>query len=319
MIAAFDIGTRNLSFAIIKPTDTSYEIIEWVNVDLVQKAQETANLVPKSNAGVCSCKTKTGKPCASKNVVSVSRIAVEKRLLGMSKGDLVTLAGGSQTQQKKDLMQDILSKVSDGDYCSRHFPSGLPFKFEDLKALVVSGDARNRKKITDILLTAAMVSVLDTYPVLLDVNTILIEIQMRKDMICIAAQIKGYLITRRLVDRNRPDFQIIDMPAIKKLCMYDGPAIVCKLKTIHTRNKYFGVAHAMYLLKDRPEYLSIINESKKKDDMCDTLLMCLYHLYVVTLKTREHIPFIDPARAGTKPRKHRSVFSKYNKKIRTTQ
>lgn len=311
MIAAFDIGTRNLSFAIINPTPGSYNVVEWVNIDLVKKAQETANLLPKFNAGVCSCKTKLGKPCASKNVVSVSRVAVEKRLLGMTKGDILKLIPGDQTKSKNDLIQHIISSVTDNDYCSRHFPSGLPFTFEELKAVVISSDSRDRKKITDILLTAAMVNALDTYPVLLSVNTILIEIQMRKDMISIAAQIKGYIVTRRL---NNMNFQIIDMPAIKKLCMYDGPMITCNLKTIHTRNKFYGVAHALYLLKDRPEYMSIINNSKKKDDMCDTILMCLYHLNVVTLKTKEHIPFVDPTRKGAAPRKYRSVFSKYNKK-----
>lgn len=323
-VAAFDIGTRNLSFAILEldPDNKRFKILEWENIDLVLLAQKKECLEQTYGNGKCSVLTKTKKECSSKNVVTVTRPLVAKKLSSMTLAalnlrfpDLVT----AESHNKKDIVNSLMTDTPESAaYCSRHFPtSKLPFEYADLKGDIQKADSKKRTKITDIHITAAMISALDQYPLLLEIDTILIEMQMRKDMICIAAQIKGWFITRRLVDSTASEtsLQIIDMPAIKKLCMYSGPEIKCSLKGIHPRNKFYGIAHARSFLQDYPEYLQVLEKSKKKDDLSDTLLMCLYHLYVVYLKTIPHIPFVDPTR-HTSNRIRKSVFSKYNKKTK---
>lgn len=319
-VAAFDIGTRNLSFAVIEvdPGTSRFTVIEWENIDLVDLAQKKECLEKTYGSGKCSVLTKTGTGCSSKNVVTVTRNVVAKKLSGMTLSAIQTMfPETTQKNSKANVIESLLADIPESvEYCSRHFPkSKVPFDYADLKGEIVKADSKNRKKITDIHITAAMVSALDQYKVLLEVDTILIEMQMRKDMICIAAQIKGWFITRRIVDNNKQDLSIIDMPAIKKLCMYRGPEIQCALKGIHARNKFYGIAHARSFLADYPEYLATLEKSKKKDDLCDTLLMCLYHVYVVSLKTIPHVPFVDPTR-HTSNRKRKSVFSKYNKKTK---
>jgi hypothetical protein len=63
-----------------------------------------------------------------------------------------------------------------------------------------------------------------------------------------------------------------------KLDVYTGPPVECKLKSKYSRRKYLSVKYTEYIIKNNPNYISIIDKYKKKDDLADALLQIMTFL-----------------------------------------
>ena len=74
--------------------------------------------------------------------------------------------------------------------------------------------------------------------------------------------------------------------AKRKLTVYDGPYIECKLKTRYARNKFYGVCYCRWLIRNDPHWLAYFESHKKKDDLADAYLQGAWYL---TKKCKESL------------------------------
>ena len=67
----------------------------------------------------------------------------------------------------------------------------------------------------------------------------------------------------------------------RKLDIYCGPNIECKLKNDYSKRKYLSIKYTEYFLRESNQdeiFLDIFNKSSKKDDLSDCYLQCLTYL-----------------------------------------
>ena len=90
---------------------------------------------------------------------------------------------------------------------------------------------------------------------------------------------------RGIIDKERTGGivkDVISMNATNKLKVYKGDAITKfdHLKNAKDRRKKLGIEHTLIFLtqigKEGEKWLKMFNESKKKDDLSDAFLYCLY-------------------------------------------
>jgi len=69
-------------------------------------------------------------------------------------------------------------------------------------------------------------------------------------------------------------------PAYHKLSVYNGPDVVCTLKTPYAKRKYLSVEYTKFFLKQGKYnvYETFFLDEKKKDDLADSFLMGLCYL-----------------------------------------
>lgn len=91
----------------------------------------------------------------------------------------------------------------------------------------------------------------------------------------------NYFIIRYIAEKPETSQQLQDIQFVSsrnKLSVYDGPAIECKLKGQHARNKFYGIEYCKYLLRNNPSWLEYLSHFKKIDDLCDSFLQGAWYL-----------------------------------------
>jgi len=87
--------------------------------------------------------------------------------------------------------------------------------------------------------------------------------------------IYGHFVT--LFDNRVP---VRFVPAYNKLLVYDGPEVVCALKTAYAKRKFLAKRHTEYYLRELPtQWKTFFDSCKtKQDDISDAFLQGLYIL-----------------------------------------
>lgn len=110
---------------------------------------------------------------------------------------------------------------------------------------------------------------------------ILIECQMTSKMRCIQTTI--FTFFKMISKFENIDIEVINLSAKHKLDLtkkYPNFIINDNNNNNYKNNKLNAVSFALYLLENKyinNEILNVINNEKKKDDICDALLMTLYY------------------------------------------
>jgi len=121
---------------------------------------------------------------------------------------------------------------------------------------------------------------LDKIDIFKQVNHIRIETQPRinMQMKLFAASIETYFIIRNYIDNPNSNLKTIrNSPAHNKLKIYNGPPIsVTHTKNPYTQRKYLGQKHTEYFISNSPKSLAEFYSFKKRDDVADAFLHCLY-------------------------------------------
>lgn len=166
------------------------------------------------------------------------------------------------------------SRGSNGYYCGRHATATCTkYKSEELK------------KLSIITLEKRVVQLLDSIPELKSVKVVAIETQPRvnQKMKMFGSAVQMYFVIRCIVDIDTPALTSIRAsPAKNKLTMYTGPPIsTAHIKNPYDRRKYLAVKHTEYILRGAPETLKLhFFPYKKRDDLADAFLHCLYAIGV---------------------------------------
>ncbi len=122
----------------------------------------------------------------------------------------------------------------------------------------------------------------DSNPEFLKVDQVLIEQQPTKNPLMknISIMIHTYFIIRGIVDKaiNNSDItRVLFFSPKNKLKIYDGPEIICTLKSRYSQRKKIGIIQTRYFIDklNLTEYTELFEKSKKKDDLADSFLQAL--------------------------------------------
>lgn len=175
-------------------------------------------------------------------------------------------------------------------YCLQH-------KKELIKNNLISEDdlskISNIKKATHMDLTTmgnTLYNELDKYPSTLTADTVLLENQpvlKNPTMKSVQMFVYSYYLMKGFRNEDSAINSIKCYSASKKLDIIklfpsdianQYTKSVDNLKSKYSKNKKLSVLMTDYLLKDCSKWYPLFKESKKKDDLCDALLMTLHYL-----------------------------------------
>lgn len=89
-----------------------------------------------------------------------------------------------------------------------------------------------------------------------------------------------YFVIKKIKDINSPIKKVLFYSPKNKLKIYDGPEVICNLKSKYSQRKKIGVEHTKYFIdKNAIEWKELFNKSKKKDDLADSFLQCICYKY----------------------------------------
>jgi hypothetical protein len=87
-----------------------------------------------------------------------------------------------------------------------------------------------------------------------------------------------------LVSKSGFEIPVRFIRAVKKMKVYKGPEIECKLKGDYAKRKFLAVRHVQWFLgtqfneEQKEKWNDFYNHHTKKDDLADTFLMCISEL-----------------------------------------
>lgn len=250
MILTIDVGLRNLAMCIMSAEDktdiSTYKIHLWDTYNTLENDDYTCNGVQK-NGSIC------GKKCGFKY-----------------------------------LKEQVVNYC-----CKMHFPKDLMSgKKIDNKYIF------KKKAINDYLLQDIARIVLQKLQFIYDSNNelfrsvtqVLIELQpkVNQKMKFTSHILYGKLVELYAKDNSKTTIRFVR--ASQKLKAYTGPVIECKLKSSYSKRKWLSIEYCRWFLETKfnknecNTWLSELNNSIKKDDMCDVMLMAINGHYGIPKK-----------------------------------
>lgn len=187
--------------------------------------------------------------------------------------ELTPCIGVKKGKQKGVICGKISTiRLDDGScYCSVHNPDKTLYK------------PRKKEKLADFSfldITKNLITFLDSYPILLEAERVIIESQPSKNskMKNLSHIIYSYFLLRSIDAATIGNKKIEFVSARNKLKVYTGPEVKCTIKDAHARNKFLGNAYCRYILKDQQNLLDYFNSHKKTDDLADSYMQGLWYL-----------------------------------------
>lgn len=241
IVLSIDIGVKNLAYCLLSAKDT-YE--DGNNYTIYE--WDSINLLDDEEYPSCQAELKSGA----------------------RKGECC----GKQSNIK------VHTKFGDGDetseyYCSTHNPD---------KAKYI---AKEETKVRSVLLKdkcMALYNALDSRPQLLSRPVeVVIEQQMKKNptMIQMAHLVYSYFLMKGYINEESPIKNVAFVSASKKLQVYDGPVLDCKLKNAYSQRKWYACEYTKWMIRNDPQHHSYLTQfPKKKDDLSDCFLQGVWWL-----------------------------------------
>jgi len=307
VIASFDVGIKHLAYCVMaKMTDNKPKKEELAKAIKREKAVKRAKAVKAAKAAKDKSMTssmvegvaKVEIKIEDKEPVNVERDIDEYKIFDWGILNLVDDVDEycSQTIGKSDkICGKRASFYTDTDgrklFCGIHSK-----KVENIKEIKEETDKKNGLTIDIQTLCINMVKRLDSLPIFLEVDEVLIEQQpafgsqgssfgkgasVHPRMKNLSYMIYSYFIMKGVMTHSINSVKFIS--SNNKLKIYDGPEIVCPIsvdKSNYTRNKYLAKEHLKYFLQKAKQngLLNFFDEFKKKDDLADCFLQGAWYL-----------------------------------------
>lgn len=168
-------------------------------------------------------------------------------------------------------------------YCATHIKTYIKQKDKTVNKI----KTRKVDSISNQELNTLLVKSLDQHQNLLDCDEVVLEHQPSKNpkMKNLSFMLYSYFIIRGFIDKPSTRCKQINfrqINSVKKLSLYDGPHVQCKLKDKYSRNKFYSKAYCEYMIKksnNDPKWLVYYNSCKKKDDLADCYLQGAWYLH----------------------------------------
>jgi hypothetical protein len=138
------------------------------------------------------------------------------------------------------------------------------------------------ENVTEWELKHVLFKALDSDPIFLNVDHVLVESQpnkAREKIKGIGHALSDYYVLRGTLDNNKAYKTLKFIDAKNKLTVYDGPPISCHLKTQYCRNKWYAIRYCQWIIRHNSGLLKYFETyGPKKDDLADCMLQGLWYL-----------------------------------------
>ena len=129
-----------------------------------------------------------------------------------------------------------------------------------------------------------IVEKLQTKENFLEVDLVVIENQpalKNPTMKSIQMMIYSYYLIHGICSHDSTITNIEMINARNKLKAYKGPKVECDIKDKYKRTKFLGIEYCKYMIQESnqdEQWIQLLNQSKKKDDLADAYLQGMYVL-----------------------------------------
>jgi hypothetical protein len=264
IILSFDVGIINLSYCLLKMTDSNINIIEWNIINLINKNE---------------CKCECGDHGTYTNTINqeIKYYCNKHNKINMNICEF-------NEYFKKSFIKNICivcnkngyySNDNTKCYCNYHAKKC----YNDLKMKPYKHKQPSFEDIKYNLLTE-----LEKRTNLLNANYVIIENQpsfKNPRMKSISSTIYDYYLLRGIFDKNINNSNIKQVkfmsPSNKlKLINDDDKELLKQAKNKYKITKELGIKYCSELIKNLNDWSNYLNNSKKKDDLADCFLQAVY-------------------------------------------
>jgi len=162
-------------------------------------------------------------------------------------------------------------------YCNKH-------SFINKELIPDLSLIKKKTKVKSIPLNKMSILLFDSlnkYPDLLNVNTVIIENQpclMNPMIKTIQVLIYSYFSIKGILNELSSITEVNMVNARNKLSFYDGPQIEIFSKNKYTQRKKESIEVCKYLIKEDNINYPFFLSHKKKDDLADSYLQCIWYI-----------------------------------------
>lgn len=277
IILSFDVGIVHLAYCLFTKENNNWKIIEWGNIDLTERDYT------KCQCGLKASFTYDNKYYCKVHSKKCELLKPFDELFIDEKLQKCNYLIKENCCNKKSTF-----KYNNDIYCSTHAKACYkkmqttykvkPFKNKSIKELDFDSTL------------AKLFQVLDSKKELLKANIVLIENQpsfKNPRMKTISTVLYSFYIMRGIIDKEITNSSITKVkfmsPSNKLKVVTEGETK--KLITLKADNeskaykmtKELGIKYCKELINHLPEWLTFLNQNKKKDDLCDAFLQGAYY------------------------------------------
>ena len=277
IILSFDVGIVHLAYCLFTKENNNWKIIEWGNIDLTERDYT------KCHCGLKASFTHDNKYYCKVHSKKCEVLKSFEELFIDEKLQKCNYLIKENCCNKKSTF-----KYNNDNYCSTHAKSC----YKKMQTLYKIKPFKNKniKELDFDLTLAKLFQVLDSKKELLKANIVLIENQpsfKNPRMKTISTILYGFYIMRGIIDKEITNSNITKVkfmsPSNKLKVVTEGENK--KLITLKADNeskaykmtKELGIKYCKELINHLPEWLTFLNQNKKKDDLCDAFLQGAYY------------------------------------------
>lgn len=277
IILSFDVGIVHLAYCLFTKENNNWKIIEWGNIDLTERDYT------KCYCGLKASFIHDNKYYCKVHSKKCELIKPFEELFINEKLQKCNYLIKENCCNKKSTF-----KYDNNNYCSTHAKLFYK-KMQTLYKLKLFKNKSIKELDFDSTL-AKLFQVLDSKKELLKANIVLIENQpsfKNPRMKTISTILYGFYIMRGIIDKEITNSSIIKVkfmsPSNKLKVVTEGETK--KLVSLKANNeskaykmtKELGIKYCYELINHLPEWLTFLNQNKKKDDLCDAFLQGAYY------------------------------------------
>lgn len=279
-ICAFDIGIKHLAYCILKKEkekETKLEIIEW---DLLNLIDDLPTCI-----GVLKNKKPCHKPAQYSHPTDTNVFYCKAHVNQYIIPSLTIETLNNKKNNKKNKKNTCCACIKNAKYvintkyyCSTHMKQIQKQFNRDNKLCNMKKKSCMHESLFN--LCTNMYKILDTIPEILTVDKIVIENQPALDnptMKSVSIILFGYLVMKKHLNIHlvAPSGKLKINAELTKNILSS-----CDKKKKYSVTKKLGILYCKELLKqvtNNKEFNKQLDESKKKDDLCDAFLHAYYH------------------------------------------
>lgn len=159
-------------------------------------------------------------------------------------------------------------------YCLKHIKGKSSENIKQIKK-------KPKKKHSILDLGKNLITILDKYPFLIEVDQVIIENQpvlKNPTMKSVQMILYTYFLIHGVAKNKIKDISFVS--ARNKLKIYDGPPIEVKIKGKYAKNKKLSIEYCKYMIGklNQPKFVDLFLKNKKKDDLADSFLQGIWFL-----------------------------------------
>lgn len=281
-ICAFDIGIKNLSFCILETKQNVYDVLSWQLIDL-RSDRPTCIGIKHVKGNKTECGKEAKLCCKADSNILYCKMHSKQYNIPKLVIDIIENQDGKDKMHKCEYLDGKCSKkvkyvIYGKYYCGQHKKMKESEHMRENKLCDIKKHSCMKEPLYDV--GTKMYKILDGYPEILDVDSIVIENQpsMRNPTM---KSISMILLCYFILHKHR-DVKFVAPSGKLKINEKLTKNILVKCRTKQEKyniTKSLAIDYCRKLLCEinRDDYIGILDKSKKKDDLCDSFLHAYYH------------------------------------------